>query len=232
MNIVITGASRGIGKAIALKFAKDANTLLLCARTKETLEKTANEIREAYPQSKVYIYTADLAVKDEVIAFGEFCLQHGIPDILVNNAGYYLPGNCIDEPNETLDSMLQANLYSAYHLTRILVPQMINQKSGHIFNMCSIASLKAYKGGGGYSISKFALNGFSQNLRQELIPYGIKVTAVFPGAVMTDTWGGFDNSQNRIMEADDIAEMIYAATKLTKQAVVEEITLRPQLGDL
>jgi short-subunit dehydrogenase len=232
MNIVITGASRGIGKAIALKFAKDANTLLLCARTKETLEKTANEIREAYPQSKVYIYTADLAVKDEVIAFGEFCLQHGIPDILVNNAGYYLPGNCIDEPNETLDSMLQANLYSAYHLTRILVPQMINQKSGHIFNMCSIASLKAYKGGGGYSISKFALDGFSKNLRVELKDKGIKVTGVYPGATYTNSWAGSGVAPSRIMEAADIAKMIFAAAHLSPQAVVEDIIMRPLLGDL
>ncbi|MBU3714376.1 MAG: SDR family oxidoreductase, partial [Ferruginibacter sp.] len=170
--------------------------------------------------------------KQQVIDFGKFCLQYGTPDILINNAGYYLPGNCIDEPEDTLDSMLRINLFSAYHLTRVLVPSMIQNKSGHIFNICSIASLKAYKGGGGYSISKFALNGFSMNLRQELLPHGIKVTAVFPGAVLTDSWGDFDNSQNRIMEADDIAQMIYASTQLSKQAVVEEITIRPQLGDL
>lgn len=232
MNIVITGASRGMGKATALKFAKDAHKLFLCARTKETLDKAAAEIKNSFPSSTVHTFIADLSVKDEVIAFGKFCLQYGTPDIVINNAGYYLPGNCIDETEGTLDSMLKLNLYSAYHLIRTLVPEMIKNKSGHIFNICSIASLKAYKGGGGYSISKFALNGFSQNLRQELQPHGIKVTAVFPGAVLTDTWGDFDNSSNRIMEANDIAEMIYAATKLSKGAVVEEIVLRPQLGDL
>jgi short-subunit dehydrogenase len=232
MNVVITGASRGMGKAIAMKFAKDAHTLFLCARTKETLEKTAAEIKTTFPSSTIHTFVADLSVKEEVTAFGKFCLQHGSPDIVINNAGYYLPGNCIDEAEGTLDSMLQTNLYSAYYLTRVLVPEMIKRKSGHIFNICSIASLKAYKGGGGYSISKFALNGFSQNLRQELLPYGIKVTAVFPGAVMTDTWGDFDNSSNRIMEVSDIADMVYAATKLSKAAVVEEIVLRPQLGDL
>jgi short-subunit dehydrogenase len=232
MNIVITGASRGMGKAIAIKFAQDANVFFLCARSKDTLEKTAIEIRNASPQSTVYTYGADLTIKQQVVDFGKFCLQYGPPDILINNAGYYLPGNCIDEPEDTLDSMLRINLFSAYHLTRVLVPSMIQNKSGHIFNICSIASLKAYKGGGGYSISKFALNGFSMNLRQELLPHGIKVTAVFPGAVLTDSWGDFDNSQNRIMEADDIAQMVYASTQLSKQAVVEEITIRPQLGDL
>ena len=105
-------------------------------------------------------------------------------------------------------------------------------KKGHIFNMSSIAALKAYEGGGGYSISKFALNGFSINLRHELKSYGVKVTIVMPGAVFTDSWKGFDNSEARIMEAKDIADMVLACSKLSPQAVVEEIIIRPQLGDL
>ena len=103
---------------------------------------------------------------------------------------------------------------------------------GHIFNMCSIASLNAYKNGGAYSISKFAMHGFSKNLREEMKPHLIKVTSVFPGAVMTDSWGDFDNSTQRIMEATDIARMIYASSQLSPQACVEDITIRPQLGDL
>lgn len=109
---------------------------------------------------------------------------------------------------------------------------MIARRQGHIFNMCSIASLQAYHNGGSYSISKFALMGFSKNLREELKQYNIKVTAVYPGAVMTESWSGFDNTTQRIMEADDIAAMIVAATKLSPQAVVEDIIIRPQLGDL
>jgi len=127
---------------------------------------------------------------------------------------------------------MNLNFYSAYHLTRKLIPGMIKQGAGHIFNMCSIASLKAYKGGGSYSVSKFAMYGFSQNLRLELMPHNIKVTAVFPGAVMTDSWGDFDNSNARIMVADDIVQMIFAATQLSPQAVVEDIVIRPQLGDM
>ena len=105
-------------------------------------------------------------------------------------------------------------------------------KSGHIFNVCSIAGLQAYANGGSYSISKFALAGFTKNLREELKPHHVKVTAVYPGAVMTNSWGDYDNSAHRIMEAQDIATMIIAATKLSAQAVVEDIVLRPQLGDL
>ena len=128
--------------------------------------------------------------------------------------------------------MIDVNFYSAYYLTRHLVPFMIKKSTCHIFNICSVAALKAYPGGSSYSISKFALNGFSQNLRLELMNHGIKVTAVFPGAALTDTWSNYDNSDKRIMEANDIATMVFSATQLSVQAVVEEITIRPQLGDL
>lgn len=232
MNVVITGANKGIGKAIAIKFASCGYNLFLCARNLELLNETALEIQAKYPSVKIKVKSVDLSEKSEVISFAEWCLHHAIPDILVNNAGVYLPGNTIDESENNLELMMNTNLYSAYHLTRKLVPQMIRNGGGHIFNMCSIASLHAYDGGGGYSITKYALNGFSQNLRHELKSTRIKVTTVFPGAVLTDSWGNFDNSNSRIMESEDIAAMVYAASNLTPQAVVEEIVLRPQLGDL
>ncbi|MBC7721603.1 MAG: SDR family oxidoreductase, partial [Pedobacter sp.] len=123
-------------------------------------------------------------------------------------------------------------LYSAYHLTRALLPKMMEQKSGSIFNICSIASLQAYANGGSYSISKYALLGFSKNLREELKPYGIKVSAVMPGATFTDSWAGSGINLERIMEANDVAKMVFAASQLSPQAVMEDIVLRPQLGDL
>jgi short-subunit dehydrogenase len=105
-------------------------------------------------------------------------------------------------------------------------------KSGHIFTICSIASLAAYPGGGAYGISKYALLGFTKNLRHELREHGIKVTAIIPGAVYTDSWKGSGVPEDRIMEDRDIARMIYACSQLSLQAVVEEIVVRPQLGDL
>lgn len=137
-----------------------------------------------------------------------------------------------NETDKVLEQMIAVNLYSAYHLTRTIIPKMIVQKSGHIFNMCSIASLQAYTNGGAYSISKFALAGFSKNLREEMKPFAVKVTAVYPGAAYTDSWAGSGVDPKRIMEANDIAEMIYAAAKLSPQACVEDIIMRPQLGDL
>ncbi len=232
MNIVITGAARGIGKAIAERFAAEEHTLFLCARKKETLENAAEELLKKFPNSTIHIMVADLSVKANADAFADWCLTFAAPDVLVNNAGGFVPGNILDEADGNLENMMNNNLFSAYHLTKKLAPAMIKHGSGHIFNICSVASLQAYNGGGSYSISKFALNGFSQNVRHELKTHNIKVTAVFPGAVFTDSWAGFDNSNNRIMEANDIAAMIVACTKLSAAAVPEEIVMRPQLGDL
>lgn len=231
MKIIITGASRGIGKAIAEKFNEKGNTLLLCSRNINLLELAAGELRQKNTAT-IKIFAADLSQPAEVLKFAEFCLQDGAPDLLINNAGLFISGKVYNEADGQLERMLNINLFSAYHLTRAVLPDMIKNRSGHIFNICSVASLQPYYEGGSYSISKYALKGFSENLRQELKGKGIKVTAVYPGAVMTESWSGFDNSQNRIMEASDISEMIYSSSKLSSQAVVEDIVIRPQLGDL
>lgn len=238
MNVIITGASKGIGKAIASVFAAEGATLFLCARNEITLYNTVAELQTKYPESTIKAKGVDLSVKEDARAFGNWILEGlkdtttGRIDILVNNAGTFSPGSTYNEEEGQLEKMMAANLYSAYHLTRILVPSMIKAKQGLIVNMCSIASLNAYANGGSYSITKFALMGFGKNLREELKPHHIKVMAVYPGAVMTDSWGDFDNSTQRIMEAGDIAAMILAAGKLSPQAVVEDIIMRPLLGDL
>ena len=186
MNIVITGAGRGIGKAIATKFAAEGNTLFLCSRNRDTLQKAVDEIINIHPQTKIHFFNADLSNKEQTEKFANWCLEIATPDILINNAGGFTPGSILDEPDGSLENMINNNLYSAYYLTKYLAPQMKVNGSGHIFNICSVASLQAYNGGGSYSISKFGMNGFSQNLRHELKGHNIKVTAVFPGAVFTD----------------------------------------------
>jgi short-subunit dehydrogenase len=185
-----------------------------------------------FPSVSIKAKAADLSIKEQAIAFGKWCLTHSVPDILVNNAGSFEPGSVYNEADDILESQIATNLYSAYHLTRSLIPEMIKKRSGHIFNMCSIASLHAYDNGGAYSISKFALYGFSKNLREEMKPHNIKVTAIHPGAVLTDSWGDFDNSAHRIMESSDIAQMIYVSSQLSPAACVEDIVIRPVLGDL
>ena len=232
MIIVITGASKGIGKAIAEQFAAAGNTLLLCSRGEKTLYDTVSDLQTRFPDCTAKGMAADMGNKEDVKAFGAWCLQQGTPEILVNNAGQFIPGSIHEEAEGMLEQMMEVNLYSAYHLTRVLVPAMILQAGGHIFNICSIASLNAYANGGSYSISKFALLGFSKNLREELKPKGIKVTAVCPGATFSSSWDGFDIDPARIMEVNDVAKMVFAAAGLSPMAVVEDIVMRPQLGDL
>ncbi len=238
MNVIITGASRGIGKAIADVFAAEGHTLFLTSRNEHGLYKAVEDLTTRHPFAIVKAKAFDLSDKMEASRFGAWVLAQiesiapGAPEIIINNAGSFEPGNVHDEAEGILESQIASNLYSAYHLTRALLPAMMKKKSGHIFNMCSIASLKAYKNGGAYSISKFALYGFSQNLREEMKPHGIRVTAVLPGAVLTDSWGDYDNSEGRIMEASDIARLVLAATQLSPQACVEDILVRPLLGDL
>jgi short-subunit dehydrogenase len=233
MKVVITGASRGLGKAIAHLFAQNGHDLILTSRNEVALYNAVQEIMTAHDGISVKAKAFDLSKKEEAQAFGKWVLGLQVSiDILVNNAGLFDPGSVYNEPDGTLEHMMAVNLYSAYHVTRSVIDHMIAQKSGHIFNMCSIASLKAYSNGGAYSISKYALAGFSTNLREEMKPHGIKVTAVYPGAAYTDSWEGSGIDPKRIMEANDIARMIYTAAHLSPQACVEEIILRPQLGDL
>jgi short-subunit dehydrogenase len=233
MNVIVTGASKGLGKAIAARFASENNHLFLCARGEQALMETAAEIRGMHPAARVSARCFDLSVGQQAKDFGLWVLDTGGPvDILINNAGSFLPGNIRDEPEGLLEKMIDANVMSAYHLTRALLPSMMERGCGHIFNMCSIASLQAYPNGGAYSISKFALAGFSRNLREELKPLGIKVTTIYPGAVYTDSWAGSGVDPKRIMESGDVADMVFAAAGLSLQANVEEIILRPLLGDL
>lgn len=237
-NVVITGASKGIGRAVAEVFAANGYNLYLCSRNETALEKAVKELVSHYPGIHIKAKARDLSKREAVENFGQWILDNSINiDVLVNNAGIFEPGSVYNEPEGALDRMLAVNLYSAYHLTRKLLPQMMDQSDfrgsrGHIFNICSIASLNAYKNGGAYSISKYAMHGFSKNLREEMKPYAIKVTAVFPGAVYTDSWAGSAIDPKRIMEANDVAKLIFTASQLSPMACVEDIVLRPQLGDL
>jgi short-subunit dehydrogenase len=232
MNAIITGASRGIGKAVAHIFGLHGYNLLLCSQTESSLLATAAELQTAYPHIAIDAKAMNLGNKQEAQLFAQWAANTAdTVDVLVNNAGTFFPGTILDEADDTMEKTMAVNFYSAYWITAGLLPKMMAQGSGHIFNMGSIAGLQAYPNGGAYSISKFALMGFSKNLRHELKPHGIKVTTVIPGAVYTDSWAPFVEPE-RIMEVDDLAKMIYACSRLSPQAVVEELVLRPQLGDL
>lgn len=214
-------------------FAGNGFDLCVCARTETDLEAMSEDWQVQFPQVRLHVHPADLGKKSEVMEFAGFVRRTWSRlDVLVNNAGIYLPGGVADEPEGTLETLLEINLMSGYHLTRALLPLMLPQQKGHIFNMCSIASIMAYPNGGAYTISKFASLGFSKCLREEMKTKGIKVTAILPGAAWSDSWSGVDFPEERLMQASDIAKAVWGCYDLSDAAVVEELLIRPQLGDL
>lgn len=233
MNIVITGASKGIGRALSIKFAQSGHNIAICSRNQNDLAQLENELKQIRPDIQIISISTDVSQKESVKNFAsEILKQWDSIDILINNAGVFIPGSIKDEDEKNLPKMIDTNLYSAYYLTKSLLPVMLEARSGHIFNVCSIASFQAYPNGGSYSISKFALLGFSKCLREELKEYNIKVTAVMPGATLTDSWKGVEIPEERFIPAEDIASIIYNTSLLSDRTVVEDIVIRPQLGDL
>src|SRR5687768_2751721 len=142
MNAVITGASRGIGLEVAKIFALHGYNLYLSARNEEKLLETVGALQTQFPNIQVAAQAFDLGNKQQAQLFGQWVAsQADTIDVLVNNAGTFIPGNISEEPDGALESMLEVNLYSAYHVTRTVLPKMMAAKTGHIFTICSIAAL-------------------------------------------------------------------------------------------
>lgn len=230
---VITGASRGIGRALALGLAREGYALAVCSRDPERLEALGRDVEAKAPGTPYFARSVDVSQVESLRKFAQ-SVQQEYPrvDVLINNAGIFLPGDLLEEDEDHLDRMLRTNLFSAYQLTRALAPAMAERQSGSIVNICSVASLQAYPQGGAYSISKHALLGFSRNLRLELKDSGVRVITVLPGAVLTDSWSGVDLPPERFIPVEDLAETVLSALRLSGRSVVEEIVIRPQQGDI
>ena len=231
--VVVTGGTKGIGKSIIECFAsKRAFDIVTCARNKEELDSLSSEISNKY-DCNVFYKVCDLSIKEDCLSFAGYVLALKMDvEILINNTGTFIPGSMHDELDQNFELMMNTNLNSAYYLTKPLVSQMKKRKSGSVFNICSTASIMAYPNGGSYCISKFALYGLTKVLREELKEYGIKVTAVLPGATLTSSWDGVDLPPERFMKPEDVASAILNTYEMSDNSVVEEILIRPQLGDI
>ncbi|MES2558231.1 MAG: SDR family oxidoreductase [Bacteroidota bacterium] len=227
--IVVTGCTKGIGRAICDHFAAQGFSVAGYARSTDDVKEMQESLAALYPQQQFYITTADASNKQDVLSFAETVLtKFPTIDVLVNSAGTFLPGSIMEEKDGTLETLMETNVYSAYYITRALRSNI----SRNIFNICSIASLQAYPAGASYTISKFALLGFSKQLREELMKTSIKVTSVMPGAVLTNSWKDTDLPDSRFIQPEDIGKMIYSVYELSDGAVVEDLIIRPQLGDI
>lgn len=181
----------------------------------------------------VFAKTADAASKQEVQQFAAEAMQalQGC-DVLVNNAGVFIPGSLEEEAEGVFENLMAANVNSAYHLTRALLPQLKQSLRAHIFNISSIAGHEAYASGSTYSISKFAVTGLSRALRKELLPYRIRVSNISPGATLTDSWGNTPLPPERFIDPDHLGHLIVNFFNININTIVEEIILRPVDGDL
>lgn len=226
MNAIITGASKGIGKAIALKLAQCGYNLAICARNQAELQAVEAELKSF--NVKVLAIKADCSKKEEVISFFHYVqLEMKQVDVLVNNVGTFLPGNLLDEADEVFEIQQQLNLNSAYYLSKYFGKMMREAKSGHIFNICSIASKQVIEDAGSYTVTKTAMLSLNNVLRKALAEYNVKVTAILPGSTLTASWEGTTIPPETFVQPEDIANSIYSILNLSNGVNVDELIITP-----
>ena len=232
-NALITGATRGMGRAIAVAFAKQNFNLAVCARNADDLEALRHELQQVNPAVKICAVVTNISKKNEVLAFAGRAEQElGFINLIVNNAGLYHPSTMLDDDEETFDRMVNTNLMPAYTLYRYFGKTMMAARQGHIFNICSSASVIPVVEAGTYSVTKYALLGLNKVMRLEMQQYGVKVTAVIPGSTLTSSWQGTTIPAERFILPDDIASASVNTYGMSAGANVDEITLMPAFGQL
>lgn len=222
-----------MGYAIAEAFAKEGANVAITARTGVDLVRAQQDLAKAYPSIQILTHAADLSKEEDVQAFAEKIKNTwGQVDVLVNNAGLFLTGDMMEEPESSLEKMMNVNLYGPVRLTRHLYDILKKSDSAHVFNVCSVASKKYFPNGGSYGVTKYALLGYTRALQEEWRERGIKVTAVLPGATYTRSWDGANIDPKRLMQPEDIGNAIVSAWKIGDTALIEELVMRPPLGDV
>jgi clavulanate-9-aldehyde reductase len=239
--VAVTGASSGIGEAIALACARAGAAVALAARRADRIELLRERIEEG--GARAIAVPADVGEESQARAFVERAhAELGRLDVLVNNAGVMLLGPIENAPTEEWRRMIHANVFGVLYCTHAALPLMRVQGSGHIINVSSVAGRVARAGSGVYNLTKFGVGAFSESLRQEAVALGVRVTLVEPGAVATELAGHnrpevLEQMAKRFqgvtpLEADDIANAVLYAISQPPNVSVNEVLIRPsgQLG--
>lgn len=229
MKVVITGASRGIGRSIAKAFNQEGNQLVLLARREEQLLSLAETLNAQNKNSKIEVLAIDLSIPDQIHALKSNPLFQDPIDLLINNLGRYEENFPDQNKVDELKKLMETNVYSAIELTEILLPKIRKSKQAQIVNIGSVMSVHAKTEASNYSISKHALKAWNDALREKLRRENIKVTAIYPGAVNTSSWDGLKAKRSDMIQAEDIAKLIETLSCLNRSSLVEEIHLSPLL---
>ncbi|EEY35097.1 SDR family NAD(P)-dependent oxidoreductase [Pseudoleptotrichia goodfellowii] len=235
-NIFITGASSGIGKAIAYAFGKNGDNLVLCARRLEKLEEIKKDIESKY-DVKVDIYKLDVTVYEEVVSVVKEAVNRNIHiDVLINNAGLALGLDKFQDYSiSDMEIMLNTNVKGLLYVTREIIPNMISQNSGHIINIGSTAGMYSYANGAVYCATKVAVRFLSDGIRIDTIDKNIKVTTIQPGIVETDFsevrfYGDKEKAGNvykgvEALKPEDIADIVLYSANQPKHVQISDITI-------
>lgn len=233
MTAVITGASRGIGRALAEACRREGMKLALSARTAEALEELASELD---PDGRdVIVVPGDVGESTDCRKLIREAERHfGRIDVLMNNAGLAIGGKIVDTNPQDVDLMVRTNFLGAYYCTRFALPGMIARRSGHIVMMDSVAGYRYSPGGAIYSATKFAMRALAEALRSEVLEHNVKVTAVYPGMTLT-TYFDPDNPDalkppiplDQMLTSEDVANATLAAIGLPDRVSINTVVLRP-----
>lgn len=233
MNAIVTGATKGMGRAIARRLAEHHYDLFLCARSQSELDAFRRELLDIFPSLSIDTKSTDLGDATDLAAFAAFVREQGRPvDVLVNNAGLFLPSGILDEAEDCLESQLAVNLKAPHYLCRTFGSEMKARRSGHIINISSVAAVDPVKTAGSYTVTKAALLSLTSVLREELMDFGVKVTAILPGSTLTGSWTGTTIPADRFIDPDDIADAVIMCLRASAGCNVDEIIIRPTLGNI
>jgi 3-oxoacyl-[acyl-carrier protein] reductase len=223
---LVTGSSRGIGKAIAIKLASLGAAIGLCGRDQSALQQTAKELRDH--GAKIYAQVADVGRSDNVNTLVEAIeTQLGPIQILVNNAGIGLFGPAHEKLEQDWDLLMNTNLKSVFLVSKAVAPRMIARKSGDIINISSLAGKNTFAGGGVYCASKWGLLGLTGCMAEDLRAHGIRVSAVCPGSVATEFSGRGAKDPAKVLTAADVAHAVAMIVLQGPQSFISEVHLRP-----
>ena len=233
ITALVTGASRGIGFAIAKRIAPSTSKLLITSRKKSKIEQAKRLLEQSCSSSIVTAHCNHSRARESAKLIGKWAranIRH--LDLLVLNAGYYVEGELSKMDSRNFEENLRINFLVNHYLVQELLPLIRKSKLKRIIFVGSTAAYEAYHAVPTYGVAKWALRGYAVNLRRELMQERIGVTFVSPGGTLTDMWAGAKLPPRRLLDPDDIGKLVAAIITLSPQAVVEDLICRPILGDM